>query len=946
MPNKAPLVSCIIPTYNYAHFVTQAVESALAQDYPAQSLEIIVVDDGSTDNTQEVLRPYLDRIRYIYKPNGGVVSAVNRGLQEARGEFIALLSADDLWPADRVRPDVEYLLQHPEVGLIYGDMEIINDHGERLHQSFRQLYGRPNYRGRLFGLLLRHCFVSGGAMLFRGSMKELFYPIPATMPCEDWWIALQIARVSKIESTDRIVYRYRFHGGNQNLGAEGERFANLLRGEVPLRRHFLSTVAVGEASPEELMHGFFALESSVLKVARDLDLFLSEIVPVTDDERTRSQAALAQAAALQSEGRAVDALFPLVNALTVDPWNRQARVMLEKCFRQAGVNAPFLPLDQNPFALTAGDPALENHWRILSNMSEDALTVEARKREGHRRILDTRAMSQRLTAREPHDGLHVVYVMNHVSVTGGAKVIFEHANRLSDMGIKVTIVSHYPRPNWYPVRCTYVQFPFHVELAQAIPDCDVIVATVWDQVQSCVETGIAPVVYFEQGDSHLFEKVSPDLKARISQQVNSAAFVITVSHQAARVIRGEFGRESLVFSNAVDTDVFHPHRSGARQNRPYLMIMGSDRVPFKDTATVLNAYELVREQGYDLDLVWVTPEELVNPVGRVVVRPDQHELREIYQGAVAFVSGSRYESFSLPPLEAMACGCPVVSTANVGVLEYARDGQNCLLAEIGDAHGLARQITRLLTEPGLRESLIKNGIETAGQFDWSRTVNSLERFYRYVSTLCPVPTSSVGDWEICISSDRFLGPEEHEVFLRTLQHTAADEVLVPAVDEAFEGHFVARWETGARRKGAQQGLAKHLFAPVVGHVEQVAHRQAIDRFRAGQYEAALELFKGNYKHAARVDEKLVYLRWIVLCLIELSRDTEAINLLRMGLRLAPDNTDLIYLYGIILSLTGHPEWLDAVQARVALLGDSAFLPEFFFGVKELARTRIGSFGLV
>jgi glycosyltransferase involved in cell wall biosynthesis len=88
-------ISIIIPTYNRARYVTEAVESVFAQTF--KDYEVIVVDDGSTDNTQTVLEPYMERIRYVWQKNRGVWAARNRGISEARGEFIAFLDSDDLW---------------------------------------------------------------------------------------------------------------------------------------------------------------------------------------------------------------------------------------------------------------------------------------------------------------------------------------------------------------------------------------------------------------------------------------------------------------------------------------------------------------------------------------------------------------------------------------------------------------------------------------------------------------------------------------------------------------------------------------------------------------------------------------------------------------------------------------------------------------------------------
>jgi glycosyltransferase involved in cell wall biosynthesis len=115
-PRGNPLVSVVIPSYNYGHFVAQAVESALAQTYP--NLEIIVVDDGSKDDTRQRLEPYLDRIRYIYQENRGLSAARNTGIRAARGEWVGLLDADDLWHPQKIEVQLAAVPDLDSVGLI------------------------------------------------------------------------------------------------------------------------------------------------------------------------------------------------------------------------------------------------------------------------------------------------------------------------------------------------------------------------------------------------------------------------------------------------------------------------------------------------------------------------------------------------------------------------------------------------------------------------------------------------------------------------------------------------------------------------------------------------------------------------------------------------------------------------------------------------------------
>ena len=116
-----PLVSVVIPTYNYGTYVAQAVESVLAQDYEPK--EIVVADDGSTDDTAKALEPYADRVRVLRLAHAGPGAARNAALHSTNGEFVAFLDADDLWLAGKLTRQVEAMRQHPEVGLCHSLIE-------------------------------------------------------------------------------------------------------------------------------------------------------------------------------------------------------------------------------------------------------------------------------------------------------------------------------------------------------------------------------------------------------------------------------------------------------------------------------------------------------------------------------------------------------------------------------------------------------------------------------------------------------------------------------------------------------------------------------------------------------------------------------------------------------------------------------------------------------
>jgi glycosyltransferase involved in cell wall biosynthesis len=132
MNTDRPLISVVLPTYNSGRFLAAALDSALAQTYP--NIEVIVINDGSTDDTVEVLARYPGRVRSFTQTNQGVSCARNRGVEKSRGEYIAFLDADDLWDPEKLTKQLP-LFRTPDTGMVYCGLDYIDEHGLSLGQS-------------------------------------------------------------------------------------------------------------------------------------------------------------------------------------------------------------------------------------------------------------------------------------------------------------------------------------------------------------------------------------------------------------------------------------------------------------------------------------------------------------------------------------------------------------------------------------------------------------------------------------------------------------------------------------------------------------------------------------------------------------------------------------------------------------------------------------------
>jgi glycosyltransferase involved in cell wall biosynthesis len=313
-----PLVSALVAAYDAEPFVAEALESALAQDWPADRLEIIVVDDGSTDGTATVVAGlaarHPGRIRLIRQANAGACGATNTALAAARGELIALLDADDAWPAGKLRAQTAVLAARPEVGLVYGDMRIVDARGRVLHESF--LEGQRPPRGRCLGELLESNDATASSLLLR---RELAAPIPDGVPYTDWWFAARAARRSQIAYLAEPRTLYRFHGANLTLGAEGAARRRELRKAIAFRRWFLRRLAPGELTARELAGVWRAIEINAGELAGDV---------YGEAQRDEAAAALAEGSALLRRGEAERAAGALSRALACDPGDDAIRQAL------------------------------------------------------------------------------------------------------------------------------------------------------------------------------------------------------------------------------------------------------------------------------------------------------------------------------------------------------------------------------------------------------------------------------------------------------------------------------------------------------------------------------------------------------------------------------------------------------------------------------------------
>ncbi len=208
-----PLVTALIDTYNHGRFIETAIESVLNQDFPRAQMDVLVIDDGSTDDTSERIKKFGDSIRYIRKANGGQASAFNMGLDQAKGEIILLLDGDDWWLPKKTQRIVDEFEKNPRAGMAYHRLLLTHQEEGVVHESNPAPISGFVPRSRET-LLLFHG-VPTSCLAFRRSTLAPLLPVPTGLTIlADGYLVYLAVFVTEVIFLSECLAHFRFHDGN------------------------------------------------------------------------------------------------------------------------------------------------------------------------------------------------------------------------------------------------------------------------------------------------------------------------------------------------------------------------------------------------------------------------------------------------------------------------------------------------------------------------------------------------------------------------------------------------------------------------------------------------------------------------------------------------------------------------------------------------------------
>lgn len=339
--------------------------------------------------------------------------------------------------------------------------------------------------------------------------------------------------------------------------------------------------------------------------------------------------------------------------------------------------------------------------------------------------------------------MKIGYVLPHHSLTGGLKMLLSQMQMLKERGHHVTAFFKGEKgsrviPAWSDLEVDKEVLLSPMELlAEHTSDCDIVVVG-WIYQLLEFKGKDTKVFYWEQGHESLFGDIPdyayiPGIRNSLDLCYKTGIPIASVSRFVSKVLRARYGVDSPVITNGIDITLFKPTPDRRASLLPTVLLVGSPSLRFKGFSDALKALEIVWAKGLRFQVKWICQQKPdIEPSFPVhyLVQPAQEEIVESYQQADLLLFTSWYEGFGMPPLEAMACGTPVVATNSGGVQEYALHGYNCLLNEPGDIQAIAKSVSELLTNSMIKERLRINGRVTARKFSYEHVIPKLEEYMR------------------------------------------------------------------------------------------------------------------------------------------------------------------------------------------------------------------------
>ncbi|MBE0447944.1 MAG: glycosyltransferase [Actinobacteria bacterium] len=752
------LTSIIILGNDQLEYTKFCIESI--HRYTTPLFELILVDNGSTDGTAEYFDSIVGARVIKNKTNQGFAKGYNRGIKAAKGDYILLIGNDTIVTGYWLENLIACLESEPSIGIV-GPRSNYASGRQFIETSYTTVEDLHRFAGKFNRQGPEEWFevdtITGLCMLIKreiidkiGVFDERFSV--GSFEGNDFCARAKAAGYRLVCAGNTFIH----HLGSRTLIGSQPPYDNSVRRSWGVNKGQGEPGCEGQRGhgAESLLQTTDGVLFKKTKLALDKfeaergelsKLFHQGLVDYVDGRYDRALQALQE---LQQKLPS-SAYVKHAHGLTLMMLGKfnEAEALLADALRQRPDNVGLMLAYGDCLAALGKLGDAEKHYkevldrgspRVSARMGMAVVKKIKRQPELLKFINDLEALVNlkiRL-AKELNEHFSMTYIAVDHAVADGSKVYFEHINRLIKQGHSVSIVSYWPQPGRFDICTEVITVPFDDMLCDYVsPESDLVIATSWRQIYDLIKVESAAHAYFVQDDCYPLEADEqrrthcylPEVKWLDSMSHNLPISILVTSDELRELVQKHYGRESTIIPNAIDLSVFKPVRRRKKQ-KPRLLMIGPDDPTSKGLRCINEAFQQVKHTC-DVEITWISPEprrSLQIKCDTFIQSPTQAELAKIYTDCDIFVFASVYGGSSLPPIEAMACGTPVIVVIGDGIKGYVRDGRNCLAVPDFDANAIFAAINRLLGDELLRERIIKGGIETAAKYSWQRAINKLE----------------------------------------------------------------------------------------------------------------------------------------------------------------------------------------------------------------------------
>jgi glycosyltransferase involved in cell wall biosynthesis len=416
--------------------------------------------------------------------------------------------------------------------------------------------------------------------------------------------------------------------------------------------------------------------------------------------------------------------------------------LLEVTNKSLIVSTPIMPAPQGEYL----GNKLETHksrWNIVDFVDFDFQYSQVKVGNNGANLFKFYPSNRRKSLKEKDSPMKIGYLLPHQNLTGGLKMLLAQMEMLKNNGHHVTayyrgMEGQRALPSWTDIEVNReVIIPPFEPFKKYVEDCDIVVAGWFPQLLELKDIN-PPVFYYEQGHELLFGDIPEynnfnSIKSYLQSCYKSGIPIASISKFVSRALMARFNITPEVIPIGIDVNVYKPIEKNEDKELLTVLLVGNPHLRFKSFNDAIQALQIAWDRGVRFHVKWVCQSPpTVNTTFPIetIIHPRQEVLIQCYQEADLFLFTSWYEGYGMPPLEAMACGTPVITSDCGGVRDYAIPEYNCLLADPGDTEQFANHLEKLLKDKELRKSLSEKGRETALLLRYEDSILKIEKYMR------------------------------------------------------------------------------------------------------------------------------------------------------------------------------------------------------------------------